>query len=301
MVIFLIIVLFSVLILGHELGHFLTARKIGAKVEEFGFGLPPRVFGVWKEGGRWHHKWGGDSESEEEGEEKRENTIYSINLLPIGGFVKIFGEEGKHKNDPNSFAAQSIGERAMMLTGGVLMNLVLAAIFLSIVSFAGSPQLISSENQNFFYGAKVSEQKIQVLSVASDTPASEAGVKAGDVIKKMVRGSTEATIESVGDVQTFSESYAGMEVSFVLERNGEKVQKKLVPRQDPPEAEGAMGIALGKTAVVSYPWYIAPIQGVVAAGRMIWMMVGMLGYLLKSLILKGEMVGQVAGPVGIVK
>lgn len=304
MTIFLIIALFSVLILGHELGHFLTARKIGAKVEEFGFGLPPRVFGVWKEDGKWHYKWGSDSEPQEDknktSQKKRENTIYSINLLPIGGFVKIYGEDGGKRNDPDSFAAQSVGKRAIMLAGGVVMNLILAVVFLSVVSFVGSPQSIQGDSDGTLPGARVSDEQVQILAVTEGSPASQAGVKAGDAILELRKDENQVQIGEVSEVQDFTKKYAGEKITLMLKRGDETAEKTLIPREDPPEGQGAMGVALDKTAIVRYPWYLAPVQGVIAAGRMTWMMLGMLGYILKTLIFQGEMMGEIAGPVGIV-
>ena len=120
---FLTIVVF-ILILGllifvHEFGHFITAKKKGVKVEEFGFGFPPRIFGI-----------------------KRGETIYSLNLVPLGGFVKIYGEDGAGKNDPRSFASKSISARALIISTGVLFNILLAMLLLSLgYSFFGLPLL----------------------------------------------------------------------------------------------------------------------------------------------------------------
>ena len=103
----------ALLVLSHELGHFLAAKKSGIKVEEFGFGFPPRLFGV-----------------------KKGETVYSVNLIPFGGFVKIFGEDSD-KNLPRSFSSKSIPVRAIVLFAGVLFNVILAWVLLSAVFFVG--------------------------------------------------------------------------------------------------------------------------------------------------------------------
>src|SRR3990167_11083019 len=102
---FLFFILLSVLIISHECGHFFTARAFGIRVDEFGFGLPPRITGILRKG-----------------------TLYSINLLPFGGFVKIHGEEGEDGGDTNSFASKPAWVRSSVLLAGVLSNIVLAFI-----------------------------------------------------------------------------------------------------------------------------------------------------------------------------
>ena len=105
------IIVLGILVLVHEFGHFYVAKKAGMKVEEFGFGFPPRIFGI-----------------------KRGETIYSINWIPFGGFVKIYGENGENENDPRSFASKSAGSKAKVIVAGVIMNFLLAVIFLSFAN-----------------------------------------------------------------------------------------------------------------------------------------------------------------------
>ena len=102
------IIIIGVLVLVHELGHFITAKRAGMKVEEFGFGFPPRIFGI-----------------------KKGETIYSINWIPFGGFVKIYGESGEGADDARSFASKKAGTRAKVIVAGVVMNVILAFVLLS--------------------------------------------------------------------------------------------------------------------------------------------------------------------------
>src|SRR3989344_4036855 len=104
------IIVLGVLVLVHEFGHFYVAKKAGMRVDEFGFGFPPRIFGI-----------------------KKGETIYSINWIPFGGFVKIYGENGEGEDDSRSFASKPAGQRAKVIVAGVLMNLLLAVVFLSLV------------------------------------------------------------------------------------------------------------------------------------------------------------------------
>ena len=108
-----------VLVIVHEFGHFLVARRFGVKVHEFGIGFPPRA-----------RVLGSDGE-----------TLYTLNWLPIGGFVRLEGEDGGDRGDPRSFASQSLGRRVVILAAGVAMNLVLAVVILSIVSAYADPSV----------------------------------------------------------------------------------------------------------------------------------------------------------------
>src|SRR3989338_9310072 len=105
MTIVIFIISLFILILIHEVGHFVMAKRAGARVEEFGFGFPPRLFGIQK------------------GE-----TLYSLNLFPLGGFVKIFGESGEHKTDSSSFSSKSIPIRALIVVAGVILYVLLAYV-----------------------------------------------------------------------------------------------------------------------------------------------------------------------------
>src|SRR5680860_721671 len=110
------IIVLSVLVFAHEIGHFWTARKFGVKAEEFGLGFPPRLGGLYKnEAGKWKFVWGGKEVKDVPG------TIYSLNWLPLGGFVKIKGENGEDRDDQNSFASKKIWQRAIILSAGVIM------------------------------------------------------------------------------------------------------------------------------------------------------------------------------------
>jgi regulator of sigma E protease len=139
--------IFALLILVHEFGHFLTAKWAGIRVEEFGIGFPPRLVGV-----------------------KRGETIYSINLLPIGGFVKMPGENGETTDangvvDPRAFASKSPGKRAIVLLAGVTMNLLLAIVLFTAAEAVGPVQYLS-----------------YVRTVQAGSPAQAAGMQSGDHI-----------------------------------------------------------------------------------------------------------------------
>lgn len=280
-VVFLLVL--GILIFVHELGHFMTAKKLGIKVEEFGFGFPPRMFGIYKnKEGKWKKVIGGKKEGVE-------NTIYSINWLPLGGFVKIFGEEGEGSKDPESFASKPIWKRSLVLAAGVFMNFVLAAILLMVGFKIGLPQAIDSEDSN------VRDAKIQIAQVATESPAAESGLSLGDEIISI----EEERFYKIEDIQNKIKDNSGQEILIEVKRGGEIKEIKTTPRENPPEDEGALGISLVKTGLVSYPWYISIGKGLEATISVTLAILIAFYELIKNLIV-GEKVGaDFAGPVGI--
>src|SRR3989344_1679860 len=141
-IIFIIVI--GVLVLVHEFGHFIFAKRAGMKVEEFGFGFPPRLWGF-----------------------KRGETTYSLNWIPFGGFVKILGEDGDERG-PRSFASAPFGKRMLVILAGVAMNVLLAAVFLMLVNFFGM-RIGLSEGDTL--GAR--NLQVQLVSVSEGSPANE--------------------------------------------------------------------------------------------------------------------------------
>jgi len=271
----------------HEFGHFVLAKKFGIKVEEFGIGYPPRLFG-----------------------KKIGETIYSINLLPFGAFVRFPGEIGK-REDKQSFSAQPVSKRALVAFGGVLSFWIISAILFSIVMGIGAPTAISDEeNHNLI------EPKVQIAVVAFNSPAQVAGIKPGDTIKQFsifnypskarVGDEGEAfsdlqfSINKVKEVQELTEKYKGEEIILTIERGKEVFDVKLVPRVLPPVGEGAMGVALVRTAIKSYPWWISPWQGILRTFNLTGAIVQGYGQAIKNVI-SGKPSGvELVGPVGVI-
>jgi len=266
----------SVLILAHEWGHFFSARKFGVKVEEFGFGFPPRLYSFIKSGVR-----------------------YSINLLPLGGFVKIFGEQGEGEGDRESFISRPIWQRFIILAAGVGMNFILAWVFFSLGAAFGLPQVSDSSD-------KLSKVPVSIIGLVSNSPAEKAGFKAGDQIlgMKIFRiGSPSAEIslrvESEQDVQNFVDAYRGEEIILEI-RRGESIKEiKVIPRVAVPEGEGPLGIALGRIILKRTPWFLAPWEGFKTLGTSIVLILQGFGSILKDLIFEGRTSAAVSGPVGI--
>jgi len=269
------IFILGLLVLAHEFGHFITAKRAGVKVEEFGFGFPPRIFS-WKKG----------------------ETIYSLNLFPIGGFVKIYGEDGEKKediSDKRAFWAQSLSRRALIITAGVIMNLLLAMILLSLGYWLGLPTVVDEG----FNSGYLSQPQVQITQIAPNSPAEKADLRIGDVIQKMRFQNKEIEINKISEVQKFVDQYKGKEIILVIKRGENILEKKLIPRQNPPEGQGPMGVALLKTAIVAYPWYRAIVMGITSTLNLTIAILMALGGLLWQLISSGHWAGEMTGPVGI--
>ena len=212
-----------VLVLVHEGGHFFTARATGVRVEEFGIGFPPRLFSI-----------------------KHGATRYSINAVPLGGFVKLAGEE-----DPNvagSLASKSTWVRVLVLASGSVMNALLPILLFS-VAFMIPHTLVSGQ--------------VMVEEVAAESPAAQAGIEAGDTLLMI----NESPIGNIGDIQRNVQLKLGQEVDILVEHSDstrETVQ--VTPRWRPPEGQGATGIVIRlsepTTVRQSYPFWKAIPMGV---------------------------------------
>jgi len=265
------IIILGLLVFVHELGHFLVAKKLGIKVEEFGFGFPPRIFGI-----------------------KRGETLYSLNLIPLGGFVKIFGEDGEEKSSQRSFAAKKIWQRASVLLAGVTMNIVLAIALLSLGYMIGLPWAIDDSQA-------ASGAKVQITQVVAASPADKAGMKVGDIILSVstADGSQLSGADKVISVQDFIDKNKGRDLVVLLKRGQADFQVSIVPRVSPPLNEGAMGVALARVTEISFPWQRAIWEGTKETFSLIWLIISSLAYLIWQFLSSGRGAGEVIGPVGI--
>lgn len=276
MIIPVIISVISLLILItiHELGHFVMAKKFGVKVEEFGMGLPPRLFGK---------RFG--------------ETLYSMNALPIGAFVRMLGEE-KSSDDPRSFSTKPIWQRAIIVAAGVIAFWVITAIIFTFLGFtSGIPASVPDDFEN-----GISNISVQIIGVSADSPAADAGLRLGDTIISMKDDVDELLdVTTVSSVQEFTKGRDLIVLSVI--RGQETLNIAVSPRLDPPKGEGAMGIALSRTAFLHYSWYEAPIKGIELTGRLTSQIVLAFVSIITDIIVDREVPegAQVAGPIGIVE
>jgi|TARA_B100002003_G_C14124535_1_gene540882 regulator of sigma E protease len=189
------------IIITHELGHFITAKASGIKVDEFGLGFPPRLFSI-----------------------RRGETLYSLNVIPLGGFVKIAGEE-----DPKverSLASKRIGIRLMVLSAGSLMNVLLPLLLFSIAFIIPHDVVIG---------------QVVVEGTAANSPAVEAGIKPGDTIISI----NNKEINSTLDLSRYIQLNLGKKTTFQVVRSDlSQKEIRLTPRWQPPQGEGAIGVAV---------------------------------------------------------
>lgn len=269
------IIVIGILVLVHEFGHFLMAKKAGLKIEEFGFGFPPRLWG-----------------------KKKGETIYSVNLIPFGGFVRILGEDGREEKNIRSFASRSAGIRTGIIAAGVTMNILLAFVLLSLVNVWGLRIGLTGQEAP---GQTIIDKKVQILEVAPDSPAQQAGLGVLDEIIGFKINGEIISVTDVPEVQSFVKEHSGQSVVIQIRRGREITEKEILVRENPPLGEGAMGIVLAQTGVIKYPWYQAIWQG--ARQTAVLLVNTAWGYalIIKNLILTGSAGMQISGPVGIAK
>ncbi len=265
------ILMLSVLILIHEMGHFLMARLFKMRVEEFGIGLPPRAKSLFKHRG----------------------TLFSLNWLPLGGFVKLYGEDMENPeqaNSPEAFFNKPMWQRAAVLLSGVIMNFILGVVVFGIVySYIGIP---------------TETDKVIIVDVVKDSPSAIAGVEVDSSVKKIVFEKKEVAFVGVDEFVKQIDSLRGKEVEIILEdKNGVEKTVKITPRVSPPEGQGALGVALSSVEMKKYPIWQMPFRGVKVGLEEAWgwgkEIASNLKMIVVNLITGKGLPKDVSGPVGI--
>ncbi len=254
----IIIIFLSVLIIVHELGHFLLAKKFGVLVEEFGIGLPPKIFS-----------------------RKKGETTYSVNALPIGGFVKILGENREEETETENAVSQErifynlkIWKRFLIISGGVAMNFILGWLLVSLIFAVGIPKAVI------------------ITQVMSDGPAEKIGIKTNDKV---------IGFSDVNEFVGFINQHRGEIVPLRIERGKEELTFEITPRKNPPKNEGALGVALveagqERLGILKSVW-----EGLKTSAEIFSIIFIAIFNLLKMAILGKASLEGIAGPVGIVK
>lgn len=254
------IIILAVLVIAHEFGHFFTAKKFNMYVEEFAVGFPPRIFSWMKKG-----------------------TRISINAIPLGGYVKIPGENGEEELTEDEkttiqpeqlFSRKKPWKRIVVLCAGVFMNIVVGWLLFIPVFMHG----INSE--------------VVIISVSKNSPAEASGIQAGDVIKNF--STVDAFIRS-------TQENAGKEMNIVINRNGVEKNINTTPRVVPPAGEGALGVALSESGISALPFGKALVASALFALQVFSAIFVLLFKLIGALLgfASGDLLHSLTGPVGV--
>ena len=245
------LLILTVLVVVHELGHYLTAKKLGIKVEEFGFGFPPRVWG-----------------------KKVGETLYSINLLPIGGFVKLFGEDEagagrvelsknrkqttKKEDEKRAFYSRPVWQRAWIVFAGVVMNTLLSIvifyIFLALSNFTTTLPLIGNFTFIGVHQVNKVDNRILVDEISAKSPAAQAGM----VAPLQLLAINGQKLTNADQVLQLVKDNEGKKITITWQeiKSQKKETAQLTPRVHPPQGQGAVGIRFAPyaipTAVLTY-------------------------------------------------
>ncbi|MFC1732594.1 RIP metalloprotease [candidate division KSB1 bacterium] len=275
------IIIFSILVLVHEWGHFAAARKSGIKVEEFGLGMPPKAKKLFKD---------------------KKGTIYTLNWIPFGGFVRLFGEDSsdpKVLKDKKSFASKGVLSRTFVIVAGVAMNFLLAWVLITIGFTVGmKPFLVTQVDieQGVESGIVEARKIYYVHDIADESSLSGTDMQKGDYVIS-VNGFP------VNDSLELSEVVKPDSLTTLIYTR-EDVENTLQVISD---EKGKVGMTISlenyvyNVKEVSYPFYIAPVKAISEIGRLSSLTVKMLGKVVVSLVAKLTVPEGVAGPVGIAR
>lgn len=273
----IVIAALCALVLVHEFGHFVVAKLSKMRVDEFGLGFPPRAMTLGKIG----------------------ETTYTLNWLPLGGFVKIHGEDGGDEQDPRSFAARPRILQAFVLVAGIAMNFLFAFVLISAALMAGTPRALS---QNELAHAR--DVHVAVTAVLPNSPAAKAGLQPGDEILRAqdAQGTWAAT--STASFADFVNASRGTPISLsVQQAAGGTVTATATPvaglvSSDP--SRYVLGVDIYPVGVTPVPFFAAIAQGATLTWGVTVLTVHGLWQLISGLFTFSADLSQVSGPIGIV-
>ena len=267
------ILIFSLVVLVHELGHYYFARKAGIKVEEFGFGLPPRIWG-----------------------KKKGDTVISINWVPFGGFVRLFGESDEFQENKEAFVNKRPGQKLWVVLGGVIMNFTLGFIAIVFGFWLGVPPLVTVPEAYVDDSASI-QSNVVVLDIIKGSVADEIGLTPGDYI--LAVNGTE--LVDTADLIKILPEVVGTKIDLLIERNSEQISLTAVLKAN-DEGKAELGVFADRDVLrVSYVWWKVPWFALQETGRIIWVvMLAVIG-LLAQIFSTGSLPQELAGPVGIAR
>lgn len=279
------IILFVLLVVLHELGHFIVAKRNGVEVEEFGIGFPPKLVG--KTFGKGIMR-----------------SYYTLNLLPLGGFVKLKGENDADKRK-GSFGAASFGAKVRITLGGIIMNFITAVVLFTVVAAVRMPDVIPNQFE-VASATTVVEEHVDIVAVQDNSPADQAGIEPGVSVISI----NQEPVRNLEDINQLVEKYAGQEVSIVVSETADIRAQAESPattdyvvslQSDPEDGESYLGVGLGYARFERTAWYAAPLVGLGLTAQFTWETLVLVGDLLASPFngSSSEAAQGVTGPVGI--
>jgi len=262
------IFILGVMVFVHELGHFLIARRNGVRVDEFAFGFKPRLFS-----------------------KKVGDTTYAINLIPLGGYVRMAGESDDQAG-PDSYKSKTPLQKAYILVAGSTMNALLGILIFSILFIAGFEPFIAGVAQNPFVNEKPA---VSVGLIQENSPAAVSGFKTDD---KILAVNGETIVLDQDFINKVKDS-AGQPVTIQVERNGSVLDLSVTPRVNPPAGQGAIGIGIATVGQVRSAWYLSPLAAVYETGRIIGLSAANFVSFVKDFVVTQKVSEDVTGIVGV--
>lgn len=295
--IIIFIIILGVLVFVHEFGHFIVAKKSGMGVEEFGFGFPPRLIGWQKQNGKLKVIWGSGNKSanlsdDQTGQAAPDATIYSINWIPLGGFVKILGENNEHEDNPKSFVNKGFWARFLTLVAGVTMNVILAWVLVTAGYVSGLPTAVDDVNA-LPHHAILKNPQVAVVDLQPGGPADKAGIQPGDIIVAI----NHQQVFFTQQVHDTVEALKGQPIVFSIKHI--QAVKDITVQSDanPGPDAGPTGIEMAILGKLQFPLYWAPVE----AARTVYIQAGSIVSGLYQLLTGKVGIAAVGGPVKIAK
>ncbi len=281
MTILLFLIILGALVFVHELGHFVMAKLAGIRVDEFGIGFPPKIFSV---------RYG--------------ETEYSVNVIPFGGFVKIFGEslddinDSEEEDKTRSFVSKSKWWQALILVAGVTCNIIFAWVLISVGFMIGQPTPVD-------YGGSVAVQDpgLVVLQIEKESPAEMAGLRVGDVVETISAPDASILPKGILDIdsfQNFVKMHQDDTLSLVYKRGDEIFGTTILPEDGFIEDRKGLGVAIEMIGTLSLPPHQAFWEGAKTTLSLTRTVAIELGKFFGRLFTGNAGFGEVTGPIGIV-
>ena len=247
----LVVLVFLVVV--HELGHAIVAKRNGVVVEEFGIGFPPKA---------WSRKL-------------KNGVLFSLNWLPLGGFVKLQGEhdDANHEGD---YGNASFWRKTKILLAGVLTNWLVAAVLFSVLAASGLPKILDNQF-SIPNDTTIVKQAVEVVDLVEGYPAEKAGIQTGD---KIIRFAGQP-VPSSSALIDLTKVYQSQSVEVIYSRDNIEAVARVTLRND---ATGSIfGVGLGQRQLIKATWS-APVVGVVTTGQLTWATFEGLGDMLSNLV-----------------